>query len=267
MDDGHRFDPEDEEFYGTHGSIGIPKFDRLLGGGIPRGFTILAIGDAGAGMDLFSKQFSSPVEDPEKTIYISTNEKEDEILQVFQKYGWPSDLGLRPIGHEYNMEILQRDLAASRLRLEGFSVPDIQRLARTRFVESGTKDWLIDMTTSITNLKDYFRVAIDSLDFFFQRYEPSRVLSMVRLMQTHVQKSRGLLLMNLSSGIVDVSTERSLSALADVVFEFDVVRMGSEFETRLTIRRFRNSPENMAVISFRVTGEEGITPETVERIS
>ena len=57
-----QFDSDDEEFYGDMGSIGSTKFDTLLtgsqrnNGSIPRGFTMLATGNQGAGMDLFGKQ-------------------------------------------------------------------------------------------------------------------------------------------------------------------------------------------------------------------
>jgi archaellum biogenesis ATPase FlaH len=51
-----------------------------------------------------------------------------------------------------------------------------------------------------------------------------------------------------------------------MVLKFEVHRMGNEFDTRMVIRKFRNSPENLAIISFKVTAEEGITPETVQRI-
>ena len=67
-------------------SIGSPKFDSILTGSplnegsIPRGFTMLAIGNQGAGMDLFGKQFTSVAEDPENTLLISTAESQAEIL-------------------------------------------------------------------------------------------------------------------------------------------------------------------------------------------
>ena len=79
-----RFNPRDVNFYGNLGSIGIPKLDGVIGGGIPRGFTIVARGDAGSGMELFAKQFVSPVEDPKKTFYVSTTEKDDEIRTLMQ---------------------------------------------------------------------------------------------------------------------------------------------------------------------------------------
>ena len=51
------FDPEDEEFFGTVGSFGVPKFDNEMRGGVPRGFTMIAFTDTGSGSELFAKQF------------------------------------------------------------------------------------------------------------------------------------------------------------------------------------------------------------------
>ncbi len=262
-----RFNPRDVNFYGNLGSIGIPKFDSVIGGGIPRGFTIIARGDPGSGMELFAKQFVSPVEDPKKTFYLSTTEKDDEVRNLMQMYRWPSDLQIRAMGHEYNTRTLQRDLAASRLRLNGFSMADIQRLAKTRFVENVADDYLTDLAMTVTGLGHYYRVAVDSMDFFFQRNEPARVLSVMRLMQTHTQDNRGLLFITHSRNVVSSGLEGEIASLADILLDFEVHRMGTEFETRLTIRKFRNHPENMAMIAFRVTPEDGITPETVERIA
>ncbi|MEE3310065.1 MAG: hypothetical protein VX230_01055, partial [Candidatus Thermoplasmatota archaeon] len=134
-----RFEADDEEFYGDMASIGSPKFDSILTGSplnegsIPRGFTMLAIGNQGAGMDLFGKQFTSVAEDPENTLLISTAESQAEILSLYRRYDWPTDIMVRTMGEEYNRNVLERDLRASRYRLEGFSMEDIQRLAQTRF--------------------------------------------------------------------------------------------------------------------------------------
>ena len=68
------FDPEDEEFFGKVGSFGVPKFDNEMHGGVPRGFMMVAFTDTGSGSELFAKQFTSPAEEAENTIYISTNE-------------------------------------------------------------------------------------------------------------------------------------------------------------------------------------------------
>ena len=181
------FDLEDEEFFGDRASIGSPKFDKMMKGGIPRGFTILCIGEPGGGMDLFMKQFTSVAEDPENTILISTAESQNEILQVFRRFEWPLDLKVRTIGEEYNEKVLEKDLEASRFRLEGFSMQDIQRLAQTRFVEEDNTDYLTSLASQITTLGPFFRCAVDNLDFFFQRNEPHREISMLRVMQAQTQ--------------------------------------------------------------------------------
>ena len=62
--------------------------------------------------------------------------------------------------------------------------------------------------------------------------------------------------MTVSGDAVEKSTERELMAICDIVMEFEVGMRGSDFDTRMVIRRFRNSPENLAFITFRVTPEE-----------
>jgi KaiC/GvpD/RAD55 family RecA-like ATPase len=268
-----RFDAEDEKFFGEAGSIGSPKFDSILTGSphntgsIPRGFTLLAIGNQGAGMDLFGKQFSSVAEDPENTLLVSTVESQSEILALYKRYGWPTDIMVRTLGEEYNREVLERELRASRYRLEGFSMQDIQRLAQTRFVETEVHDYLTDLTSQVTSLPPYFRAVVDNLDFFFARNDPARVISMLRMMQAHTQIHRGLLMLNISGDMIDKSVERELYAICDIVMEFEVGMLGTDFETRMVIRKFRNGPENLRSISYRVTKDEAITPETVERIA
>ena len=55
--------------------------------------------------------------------------------------------------------------------------------------------------------------------------------------------------------------------IADMVLKFEVFMVGTDFETRMVVKKFRNAPENLAVVTYRVTPEEGITPETVQRIA
>ena len=95
------FDPEDEEFFGKVGSFGVPKFDNEMHGGVPRGFMMVAFTDTGSGSELFAKQFTSPAEEAENTIYISTNEGQQEIIRIFQKYDWPLDINVRTM---YSLE-------------------------------------------------------------------------------------------------------------------------------------------------------------------
>jgi KaiC/GvpD/RAD55 family RecA-like ATPase len=262
-----KFDPEDEEFFGSVGSFGVPKFDNAMHGGVPRGFLVVGFTQMGAGSELFAKQFTSPAEEADNTILISTNESQLEIARVFKKYGWPTDIAVRTLGEEYNARVLEKELLASRYRLEGFKLPDIQRLAQTRFVDDETQDFLTEMTNEIMAMGPYFRAVIDSLDFFVQREDPSRVVAMLRMMQAHTQINRGILFVTISADTISSSIKQEIAAIADMVCEFKVRTIGSDFETSMIVSKFRNAPENLSIMVFRVTPEEGITPETVERIA
>ncbi|MDA0843025.1 MAG: RAD55 family ATPase [archaeon] len=261
------FTKEDEEFFGTMGSFGIPKFDAAMRGGVPRGFTIVAFTETGSGSDLFAKQFVSPAEEPENTLYIATDEGQQDIVRIFQKYKWPLDIKVRTIGEEYNNTVLEKQLLASRYRLEGFQLGDIQRLAQTRFVQETTQDFLTEVTNEIMALGPYFRAVIDNMDFFLQREDQSRVISMMRMLQAHAQMVRGLLFICVSSEGLDKSVKQELSSISDMTLSFRVRTIGSDFETSMIVSKFRNAPENLKMLVFRVTPEEGITPETVERIA
>jgi KaiC/GvpD/RAD55 family RecA-like ATPase len=261
------FDSEDEKFFGSVGSFGVPKFDNEMHGGVPRGFTMVAFTATGSGSELFAKQFVSPAEEAENTLYISTNEGQAEIVRIFKKYSWPLDINVRTIGEEYNANVLEKQLLASRYRLEGFRLEDIQRLAQTRFVDDVTQDYLTEVTNEVMALGPYFRVVIDSLDFFLQREDPARVVSMVRMLQAHAQRHRGLILISVSSDGLSPLVKQELASIADMVLSFQVRTIGTDFETSMIVSKFRNAPENLKILVFRVTPEEGITPETVERIA
>ena len=236
------FDPEDEEFFGKVGSFGVPKFDNEMHGGVPRGFMMVAFTDTGSGSELFAKQFTSPAEESDNTLYISTNEGQQEIIRIFQKYDWPLDINVRTIGEEYNSTVLERELLASRYRLEGFRLDDIRRLAQTRFVDDNTQDYLTEVTNEIMALGPYFRAVIDSLDFFLQREDPSRVVAMVRMLQAHAQLNRGLLLVSVSTNGLDPTVKQELASIADMVLSFQVRTIGTDFETSMIVSKFETHP-------------------------
>ena len=261
------FSKDDLEFFGDVGSFGVPKFDNAMRGGVPRGFLVIGFTETGCGAELFGKQFTAPAEESENTKYISTNESRTEIARVFNKYDWPTDISVRTMGEEYNSKVLEKELLASRYRLEGFKLPDIQRLAQTRFVDDNTQDFLTELTNEVMSPGPFFRCVVDSLDFFIHRNDTTRVISMLRMMQAHTQIHRGLLLMMVSNDAITPAIKQEMAAIADMVLDFKVRTIGSEFETSMIVSKFRNAPENLSIMVYRVTPEEGITPETVERIA
>ena len=153
---------------------------------------MIAFTDTGSGSELFATVRVTSGRGREYNLYL-TNEGQAEIVRIFQKYDWPLDINVRTIGEEYNSNVLEKELLASRYRLEGFRLEDIQRLAQTRFVDENNQDYLTEVTNEVMALGPYFRAVVDSLDFFLQRDDPARVVAMVRMFQAHAQMYRGLL--------------------------------------------------------------------------
>ncbi len=82
---------------------GIPGFDALCNGGIPRGSLIVLSGDPGSGKTIFCLQFlhNGIVDYNEPGLYISLEETKEEILNTAAAFGWD----FRKLMQEKKLEI------------------------------------------------------------------------------------------------------------------------------------------------------------------
>ncbi|HAR62563.1 MAG: recombinase RecA [Candidatus Margulisiibacteriota bacterium] len=70
-------------------STGIIKLDELLGGGYPKGKSILIAGEPGTGKTLLSLQYLiDGAKRGEKGIYVSIDEKPEHVIHDAQEMGW-----------------------------------------------------------------------------------------------------------------------------------------------------------------------------------
>ena len=69
-------------------STGIPEFDKLIDGGIPKGFLVAVTGEPGTGKTLFSIHFTDQgVKDGDLCIYVTTEESRDSIIKQAEQFG------------------------------------------------------------------------------------------------------------------------------------------------------------------------------------
>ena len=70
-------------------STGIPKLDKMLGGGLLRGRTYLITGETGVGKTILSLQFLlEGLRNGERCIYVSLDERIDGVLKGALSLGW-----------------------------------------------------------------------------------------------------------------------------------------------------------------------------------
>ncbi|RLG81022.1 MAG: KaiC domain-containing protein [Thermoprotei archaeon] len=69
--------------------IGIKGLNEILGGGIPRGFTIAVVGEPGTGKTIFSLHFiSAGISSGEKGIYVTTEESRESIVKQAEMFNF-----------------------------------------------------------------------------------------------------------------------------------------------------------------------------------
>ena len=232
---------------------GIPALDRVLMNGLPKGFTLLATAAPGSGLDLFAKQFAAAGAKDENVVYFTTSEQDEDIVGTMQDFGWKADLTIINIGNQYYETVLARRLEASRFRQEGITLKDLQKLKGSEAGPPREVNFLTALSYEVSRLKPPFRVVVDSLDFFLQYYDPGEVLSALRTIKAHVQRSEGTALLTMLTGMHDPRAQSGLEGIVDAIFELERVREEASFKRYLVIRKVRNHPEKTGVHPLSVT--------------
>lgn len=244
-------------------TTGIQKLDKVLMDGIPEGFSILVMGTAGSGTELFAKQFAGAAVKGENVIYFTTTESSEEVKAMMRSYGWREDIEVISIATEYYEKVLSKELEAGRLKKEGLSISDIAKLTTSE--EREEVNFLETLTYELSKRKGKYRVAIDSLDFFLEHYPSEDVISALRAIETHIHYTKGVALFTLAKEVYDKRIENAIAAIVDCLIELEVVKLGTGFENRLVIRKVKNQPQKMATLIYSIT-EKGLTPELITRI-
>ena len=234
-------------------STGIPALDRTLMNGLPKGFTILATAPPGAGLDLFAKQFAAAGAKDENVTYFTTSEQDEDIVGTMQDFGWKADLTIINMGNQYYETVLARRLEASRFRQEGITLKDLLKLRAADAASRREVNFLTALSYEVSRLKAPFRVVVDSLDFFLQYYNHEDVLSALRTIKAHVQRTEGLALLTMLAGVYDTRTQSGLEGIVDAIFELERVRDATSFKRYLVIRKVRNHPEKTGIYPLGLT--------------
>lgn len=73
-------------------SSGVKGLDEILGGGFPKGRTILVVGSPGSGKTILATQFlSAGAAEGERGIYITFDERPEQVKENVSAFGWDLD--------------------------------------------------------------------------------------------------------------------------------------------------------------------------------
>ncbi|RLF40295.1 MAG: hypothetical protein DRN12_05690 [Thermoplasmata archaeon] len=244
---------------------GIKNLDKLLGGGVQKGFTICITGVPGTNMEIIMKQIASKGD----VVFITTGENKEDVLKIMKKFGWNNKhLVFIDIAQIY-LKYIQEGISLRSPRVEERSknqIKELIKLASSSVPSRETKEPdFLDMFISTIQRFSSKKIVLDSLDFFLKKYSWIKLLEILNVAKINIIEGEGLFFFNITRGIHGKNIERELEQLADCVIELDVIRSGNSFERILSIKKFRNHPENIQSARYDI-GNEGVTLESIERI-
>jgi circadian clock protein KaiC len=237
-------------------STGVRVLDETLGGGIPIGFTTLVTGSPGAGMELLAKQFATAGKKTENVVYVSTTERNEDVLSTIKRFGWPQEINIINIGTLYYEKVLAKKLEVSKYRYEGLTREDIDALILGAESER-EENFLSNLTYEVSKLDPPLRLVIDSMDFFLEQHPHQDVISALRMIKAHIQHSESVAFFTLQKDVYEKRTYSGIEGVVDCIIELDTWIEKAEYKRFILIKKLRNHPERTGVFKFSI-GDSGI---------
>ena len=246
-------------------STGMESLDKLLEGGILRGFTTLILGPPGSSMEILGKQLATT----DSVLYISTEETKDEVAETMGRFGWDSSkIDFVDMASKYSQDII----TGEKRRVSIYERRSKQKLKE--LIEEGSsgipvqakdkEDFLAIMSNEIRSTSSE-KIIINSLDFFLNRYSQDEVLKTLHAAKVDNVEKKGALFIIMTKGIYGNVFEKKMERIADCVIELEVLQKGSTFERFLAVTKVRNYAKKIGMARY-VIDSDGFVLETIERI-
>ena len=149
-------------------SSGVKGLDDILGGGFPRGRTILVVGSPGSGKTILAIQFlRAGAAAGERSIYVAFDERPEQVKENVSAFGWDLDRV------EAEGKIMFVDATPFR-RTKAASVAMYQRRGDLPLQEGApdvTLSGLVETVKRLAEEEDVTRLAVDPITSLSVRYQ------------------------------------------------------------------------------------------------
>jgi len=147
-------------------SSGVKGLDEILGGGFPKGRTILVVGSPGSGKTILALQFlRAGAVAGERSIYVTFDEKPEQVKQNVSEFGWDLDR------LEGEGKILFVDATPFR-RASSAGIPQEKgSLPFQEVLPEVTLSGLVETVKRLADEEDATRLAVDPITSISVRYQ------------------------------------------------------------------------------------------------
>ncbi|MCK5281909.1 MAG: AAA family ATPase [Nanoarchaeota archaeon] len=237
--------PEKEDYV----KIGVPGFDDLIEGGIPKGSSILVCGGPGSGKTTFCLHtLNYAANNGEKCLYLSFEESRERLIKHMKDYGFnPEELeekGLLLIKRKNPFDI-SRSVEALLAKARGELLIEIDEVEE--LIPGGFKpdrivfDSLSSISAAFIGRDEGYRVYIEQL---FNALEKMNVTS--------------FLISEVEQSINKYSKSGIEEFLADAIIAFYNIRKGNIRVSATEVIKVRGSAHKKKIVPFSMVRGKGI---------
>jgi KaiC/GvpD/RAD55 family RecA-like ATPase len=236
--------------------FGIPEIDDPIATALPPGWFGLLTGSSASGAPLLMKQFAHAGEGSTPVLFYTTYERTLDVRRVFDDFGWdPSVIQLVNLADEYYERVLVRGLEVATAREKGLSLDQLTTHSPAEHLGS-SYSLTSRMLSDLAAIDTPFRLAVDSIDFFFEVLSPADVTTVARQIRYRCHTIGGHAMLAVHSRAHDPRIIGALEDLADLVVDLRAVPHGRTYEHTFYIEKVRNRPDLQRIARARVT-EQG----------
>lgn len=237
----------------TIATTGIAGLDAQLGGGIPRGTTLLLLSEPGNAIPLFCEQFAGGGLDAGEDVH-------------FFEFDRPS-AGIRQNVQSF---ILRGNESKANFALHDGYTAQFGRGQRTRDANALPIQQAYALPSVLTAIQNQsagrpYRVVVDSLSSLIRDDTQRSVLEFMRHLTYLGQETGGINLVCLIKGLHDPVLETQLRHIATGVIEFGAERKGFGIYNYLVVSKLLGVRDPVRILLWKET-EKGLWLEATKRV-
>lgn len=240
---------------GKIATTGIAGLDAQLGGGIPRGTTLLIIGEPGNAIPLFSQQFAGGGLDAGEDIHYFEFDRPAGGVRAGVS-------GFVSRGNEGKAELSVHDGYSPQF---GMSVNARLRDPKALSVAMGTALEAMMASLQNTAADRPYRLVVESLSTLTKPENEGEVLKFVRNLVYLGHEMDGLHLISIVKGLHSQNFETQLRHLVGGVIEFGAERKGFGIYNYLVVSKLLNVQDPVRILLWKET-DKGLWLESTKRV-
>lgn len=234
---------------------GIPGLDKLIGGGIPTGLSVLVAGSCGTGKTILCLQFLyNGALSGEAGVYVTFEESKEKTLTQCAQFGWDmkalEEKGLIDI-YVVDDDDIDKILQNIKERVSKIKAKRLVLDSLTTMMEHG----VIYRSTLAKEISSREKERIRSM-FAARGYEVTRRDVYALIGQINCLGTTSLLISEASESREYISRDTISEFACDGVIQLRINELGGEIERLLSVRKMRGTEVDMKLspIKFTKTG-------------